>query len=104
MVSYRVHGNLHRHLLTPPKDKAVADLLAEGDSMAIDTEMVDAPLPTTTQTSKKEKKSKDKKDKEEKKEKKEKKRRHSEVKEVADADAEVEGEKKKKKKKRHSEA
>ncbi|KAI1358245.1 Nop-domain-containing protein [Xylaria arbuscula] len=85
-------------------DKAVADLLAEGDSMAIDTEMVDAPLPTTTQTPKKEKKSKDKKDKEEKKEKKEKKRRHSEVKEVADADAEVEGEKKKKKKKRHSEA
>ncbi|KAI0104733.1 pre-rRNA processing nucleolar protein-like protein Sik1 [Nemania sp. FL0031] len=88
-------------------DKAVADMLAEGESMAIDTEMIDAPLPSTAETPKKEKKSKDKKekkDKEEKKEKKDKKRRHSEVKEVADADAEVEGEKKKKKKKRHSEA
>ncbi|KAI0903514.1 pre-rRNA processing nucleolar protein-like protein Sik1 [Ustulina deusta] len=85
-------------------DKAVADLLAEGESMAIDTEMIDAPLPSTAQTSKKEKKSKDKKDKEDKKDKKDKKRRHSEVKEKTDADAEVDGEKKKKKKKRHSEA
>ncbi|KAI0533173.1 pre-rRNA processing nucleolar protein-like protein Sik1 [Xylaria digitata] len=85
-------------------DKAVADLLAEGESMAIDTEMIDAPLPSTTEKSKKEKKSKDKKEKEEKKEKKDKKRRHSEVKETAGADAEVDGEKKKKKKKRHSEA
>ncbi|KAI1276261.1 pre-rRNA processing nucleolar protein-like protein Sik1 [Xylaria sp. FL0933] len=85
-------------------DKAVADMLAEGESMAIDTEMIDAPLPATAQTPKKEKKSKDKKDKEEKKDKKEKKRRHSEVKDTVDADAEVDGEKKKKKKKRHSEA
>ncbi|KAJ8126401.1 hypothetical protein O1611_g7236 [Lasiodiplodia mahajangana] len=88
-------------------DKAVADLLAEGDSMAIDTEMIDAPLPSTAQTPKKEKKSKDKKEKkekEEKKDKKDKKRRHSEVKGIEDVDAEVEGEKKKKKKKRHSEA
>ncbi|KAI0878253.1 pre-rRNA processing nucleolar protein-like protein Sik1 [Hypoxylon argillaceum] len=88
-------------------DEAVADLLAEGDSMAIDTEMIDAPFPTTAETPKKEKKSKDKKEKkakEEKKDKKDKKRRHSEVKDTADADAEVEGEKKKKKKKRHSEA
>ncbi|TRX89570.1 hypothetical protein FHL15_009479 [Xylaria flabelliformis] len=83
-------------------DKAVADLLAEGESMAIDTEMIDAPIPTATP--KKEKKSKDKKDKEEKKEKKDKKRRHSEVKGTVDADTEVDGEKKKKKKKRHSEA
>ncbi|RYC65958.1 hypothetical protein CHU98_g255 [Xylaria longipes] len=85
-------------------DKAVADLLAEGESMAIDTEMIDAPISTTAPTPKKEKKSKDKKDKEEKKEKKDKKRRHSEVKDTVDADAEVDGEKKKKKKKRHSEA
>ncbi|KAI0199580.1 Nop-domain-containing protein [Astrocystis sublimbata] len=87
-------------------DKAVADLLAEGDSMAIDAEMIDAPVATSEPTPKKEKKSKDKKEKEEKKEKKDKKRRHSEVKGNADADidAEVDGEKKKKKKKRHSEA
>ncbi|TGJ83814.1 hypothetical protein E0Z10_g4961 [Xylaria hypoxylon] len=85
-------------------DKAVADLLAEGESMAIDTDMIDAPLPSNAEKSKKEKKSKDKKDKEEKKDKKDKKRRHSEVKDTVDADAEVEGEKKKKKKKRHSEA
>ncbi|GAW17757.1 hypothetical protein ANO14919_072240 [Xylariales sp. No.14919] len=83
-------------------DKAVADLLAEGESMAIDTEMIDAPLPSTAEKPKKEKKSKDKKDKEEKKDKKDKKRRHSEVKETVDAD--LDGEKKKKKKKRHSEA
>jgi nucleolar protein 56 len=90
-------------LLMCPQDKAVADLLAEGDDMAIDHEMIDAPLPSSTQTPKKEKKSKEKKDKEEKKDKKEKKRRHSEVKDTAAADAE-DGEKKKKKKKRHSEA
>ncbi|KAI0973644.1 pre-rRNA processing nucleolar protein-like protein Sik1 [Xylaria arbuscula] len=90
-------------------DKAVADLLAEGESMAIDTEMVDGPLPSTAQTPKKEKKSKDKKekkDKEEKKDKKDKKRRHSEVQDTEGAEAvaaEVDGEKKKKKK-RHSEA
>ncbi|KAI8627184.1 Nop-domain-containing protein [Xylariaceae sp. FL1651] len=81
-------------------DKAVADLLAEGESMAIDTEMIDGPLPNTAETPKKEKKSKDKKG--EKKEKKDKKRRHSEV--GVTVDAEVDGEKKKKKKKRHSEA
>ncbi|KAI1198910.1 Nop-domain-containing protein [Nemania serpens] len=88
-------------------DKAVADLLAEGQSLAIDTEMIDAPLPSTAQAPQKEKKSKDKKekkDKEEKKDKKDKKRRHSEVKDIAEPDAEVDGEKKKKKKKRHSEA
>ncbi|KAI1817683.1 Nop-domain-containing protein [Poronia punctata] len=85
-------------------DKAVADLLAEGDDMAIDYEMIDAPAPASTETpKKKEKKSKDKKEKKDK-EKKDKKRRHSEVKDIVDADAEVDGEKKKKKKKRHSEA
>ncbi|KAH9905616.1 Nop domain-containing protein [Xylariomycetidae sp. FL2044] len=87
-------------------DKAMEDILAEGGSMAIDAEMIDAPIGTATDaTPKKEKKSKDKKDKkskdkEEKKDKK--KRRHSEA--NAEADAEVDGEKKKKKKKRHSEA
>ncbi|KAI1171541.1 pre-rRNA processing nucleolar protein-like protein Sik1 [Nemania sp. FL0916] len=88
-------------------DKAVADLLAEGESIAIDTEMIDAPLPPTAQTSEKEKKSKDKKEKKEKKdkeEKKEKKRKHRDAKDAEDGDAEVEGEKKRKKKKRHSEA
>ncbi|KAI0150555.1 Nop-domain-containing protein [Xylariaceae sp. FL1272] len=79
-------------------DKAVADLLAEGDDMAIDTEEIDAPLPKTSEVGKKDKKSKDKKEKKEKKEdKKDKKRRHSE------AAAEDDGEKKKKKKKRASE-
>jgi nucleolar protein 56 len=88
------------------QDKAVADLLAEGDDMAIDHEMIDAPLPSTeTPKEKKSKDKKEKKDKEEKKDKKDKKRRHSEVKDiVAEAGAEVDGEKKKKKKKRHSEA
>ncbi|KAI1492266.1 pre-rRNA processing nucleolar protein-like protein Sik1 [Biscogniauxia mediterranea] len=85
-------------------DKAVAELLAEGGDMAIDTEMIDAPQPkaaeTTTESPKKEKKSKDKK---EKKEKKEKKRKHSDVNGTVEAEAEVNGEKKKKKK-RHSEA
>ncbi|KAI1640861.1 pre-rRNA processing nucleolar protein-like protein Sik1 [Biscogniauxia mediterranea] len=85
-------------------DKAVAELLAEGGDMAIDTEMIDAPQPkpaeATTESPKKEKKSKDKKDK---KEKKEKKRKHSDVNGTVEAEAEVNGEKKKKKK-RHSEA
>ncbi|CAJ2509646.1 Uu.00g146720.m01.CDS01 [Anthostomella pinea] len=80
--------------------KAMADLLAEGDDMAIDTEMIDGPLPSTGDTPK-EKKPKDKKEKKDKKEEK-KKRRHSEV--NGTIDAEVDGEKKKKKKKRHSEA
>ncbi|KAI1431333.1 pre-rRNA processing nucleolar protein-like protein Sik1 [Xylaria sp. CBS 124048] len=83
-------------------DKAVADMLAEGETMAIDTDMIDAPLPSSTQTPKKEKKSKDKKEKkekEEKKDKKDKKRKQSEA-----EDAEVDGEKKKKKKKKTSQA
>ncbi|KAI0179647.1 pre-rRNA processing nucleolar protein-like protein Sik1 [Hypoxylon sp. FL1284] len=74
-------------------DKTMADILADGQSMAIDTEMIDAPLPPTAVTSKPEKKSKDKKEKKDKKDEK-KKRKHSDVHE-----AEVNGEKKKKKKK-----
>ncbi|KAL7619382.1 Nucleolar protein 56 [Parahypoxylon ruwenzoriense] len=79
-------------------NQAMADILADGQSLAIDTEMIDAPLPTTAATSKKEKKSKDKKEKKESK--KDKKRRHSDMNGVAEA--EVDGEKKKKKKKKHT--
>ncbi|KAI1771057.1 Nop domain-containing protein [Hypoxylon cercidicola] len=72
-------------------DKAMADILADGQSMAIDTEMIDAHPPAgDAATPKKEKKSKDKK------EKKEKKRKHSDV--NGGAEAGVNGEKKKKKK------
>ncbi|KAI1344377.1 Nop domain-containing protein [Xylariaceae sp. FL0016] len=81
-------------------DQAVKDLLAEGESMAIDAEEIDVPLPSTAETPKKDKKSKkDKKDKKEDK----KKRKHSDVNGTVEA-VEVDGEKKKKKKKRHSEA
>ncbi|KAI1763210.1 Nop domain-containing protein [Hypoxylon sp. FL1150] len=79
-------------------DRAMADILADGQSLAIDTEMIDAPLPPNAATPKKEKKSKDKKEKKEKKEDK-KKRKHSDV--NGHVEAEVNGEKKKKKK-RHS--
>ncbi|KAI6083216.1 Nop domain-containing protein [Hypoxylon rubiginosum] len=78
-------------------DKAMADILADGQSLAIDTEMIDAHPPSAT-TPKKEKKSKDKKEKKDKKEEK-KKRKHSDV--NGGIEAEVDGEKKKKKK-RHS--
>ncbi|KAI1385977.1 Nop domain-containing protein [Hypoxylon trugodes] len=78
-------------------NQAMADILADGQSMAIDTEMIDAPLPQgAAATPKKEKKSKDKKEKKEKKEEK-KKRKHSDV--NGTVEAEVNGEKKKKKKK-----
>ncbi|KAI0023309.1 pre-rRNA processing nucleolar protein-like protein Sik1 [Xylariomycetidae sp. FL0641] len=80
-------------------DKAMADLLAEGGDMAIDTEMIDAPLPPTAELPKEKKSKKEKKDKKEKEDKSDKKkRRHSEAADEAD------GEKKKKKKKRHSDA
>lgn len=75
----------------------MADILADGQSLAIDTEMIDAHPPSAT-TPKKEKKSKDKKEKKDKKEEK-KKRKHSDV--NGGIEAEVDGEKKKKKK-RHS--
>ncbi|KAI1398186.1 Nop domain-containing protein [Hypoxylon fuscum] len=79
-------------------DQAMADVLADGQTMAIDTEMIDAPLPpNAAATPKKDKKSKDKKDK---KDKKEKKRKHSDV--NGTAEPEVDGEKKKKKKKKHA--
>ncbi|KAI2616763.1 Nop domain-containing protein [Hypoxylon sp. NC1633] len=79
-------------------DKAMADILADGQSMAIDMEMIDAPLPQNVAAPKKEKKSKDKKDKKEKEGKK--KRKHSDANGLVDM--EVDGEKKKKKKKRHA--
>ncbi|KAI8966301.1 Nop domain-containing protein [Daldinia sp. FL1419] len=82
-------------------EQAMADILADGQSLAIDTEMIDAHPPanasTNAATPKKEKKSKDKK---EKKEKKEKKRKHSDV--NGHVEAEADGEKKKKKKKKHA--
>ncbi|KAI0379467.1 Nop domain-containing protein [Hypomontagnella monticulosa] len=82
-------------------DKAMADILADGQSLAIDTEMIDAPLPpgATDATPKKEKKSKDKKEKKDKEGKK--KRKHSDVNGGVEP-MEVDGEKKKKKKKKHA--
>ncbi|KAI1378131.1 Nop domain-containing protein [Hypoxylon crocopeplum] len=82
-------------------DKAMADILADGQSMAIDTEMIDAPLPANAATPKKEKKSKDKKEKKDKEGKKEKKRKHSDVNGAVEPEA-ADGEKKKKKKKKHA--
>lgn len=81
----------------------MADILADGQSLAIDTEMIDAPLPpgATDATPKKEKKSRDKKEKKEKEGKDKKKRKHSDVNGTVDA-MEVDGEKKKKKKKKHA--
>ncbi|KAI0127589.1 hypothetical protein BJ170DRAFT_581001 [Xylariales sp. AK1849] len=76
-------------------DKAMADLLADGGDMAIDTEMIDAPLPATAEV-KKDKKSKDKK---EKKDKKDKKRKQTDV-DGAEEPELVNGEKKKKKKRK----
>lgn len=73
----------------------MADILADGQSMAIDTEMIDAHPQTSAVAPKKEKKSKDKKEKKGKKD--EKKRKHSDV--NGGVEAEVNGEKKKKKKK-----
>jgi nucleolar protein 56 len=72
----------------------MADVLADGESLAIDTDMIDAPLPVTDTP----KKSKDKK---EKKDKKDKKRKHSDV--NGNAEPEVADGEKKKKKKRKSE-
>ncbi|ORY68277.1 pre-rRNA processing nucleolar protein-like protein Sik1 [Pseudomassariella vexata] len=80
--------------------KAMEDVLADGGSMAIDTDMIDDPLPATAVTAATEEK-KSKKVKKEKKDKKEKKRKHSDV-GVEEPEA-VDGEKKKKKKKRQSE-
>ncbi|OTB03214.1 hypothetical protein M426DRAFT_24002 [Hypoxylon sp. CI-4A] len=78
-------------------DQAMADILADGQSLAIDTEMIDGPLPPTAETPKKDKKDKkEKKDKEGKK-----KRKHSDVHGEVET-AEVDGEKKKKKKKKHA--
>lgn len=74
----------------------MADILADGESLAIDTEMIDAPLPPTEAAPKKEKK-----DKKDKKEKKEKKRKHSDVNGTVEPEA-ADGEKKKKKKKKHA--
>ncbi|KAI0475675.1 Nop domain-containing protein [Xylariaceae sp. FL0804] len=81
-------------------DKAVADLMAEGGDLDIDTEMIDGPLPAQPQADGT--KSKDKKDKKEKKDKEKKKRKHSDVNGTVQVE-EADGEKKKKKKKRHSE-
>ncbi|KAF3018800.1 hypothetical protein G7054_g11025 [Neopestalotiopsis clavispora] len=78
-------------------DQAMADILADGQSLAIDAEMIDAPMGTNTEDKKE--KSKDKKEKKEKKDKKDKKRKS----EAAEEPEVVEGEKKKKKK-RKSEA
>ncbi|KAI1468160.1 Nop domain-containing protein [Daldinia caldariorum] len=75
-------------------NQAMADILADGQSLAIDTEMIDAHLPQNAATPKKDKKSKDKKDK------KEKKRKHSDVNDQVEVEAD--GEKKKKKKKKHA--
>ncbi|KAK8097378.1 SIK1-involved in pre-rRNA processing [Apiospora sp. TS-2023a] len=79
-------------------DKAMADILGSGESMAIDTEMMDAPIPEEAGAN--EKKSKDKKEKKEKKEKKDKKRKSEAA--VEEEPEAVDGEKKKKKKKRQS--
>lgn len=76
--------------------KAMADILADGGSLAIDSEMVDAPMDEIDE--KKAKKDK-KKDKKEKKEKKEKKRKHSDVNGAEEPEL-VNGEKKKKKKRK----
>ncbi|KAH8668762.1 pre-rRNA processing nucleolar protein-like protein Sik1 [Xylariales sp. PMI_506] len=74
--------------------KAMEDILADGQSLAIDTEMIDAPQPGATDAKKEKKK--------EKKDKKEKKRKHSDV--NGNAEPEVVDGEKKKKKKRKSEA
>ncbi|KAI0838540.1 Nop domain-containing protein [Hypoxylon sp. FL0890] len=81
---------------TDAMDQAMADILADGQSLAIDTEMIDAPLPPTANTPKKEKKSKDKKEG-----KKDKKRKHSDVNGEVEPQV-ADGEKKKKKKKKHA--
>ncbi|KAI1870315.1 hypothetical protein JX265_001670 [Neoarthrinium moseri] len=81
-------------------DKAMADILADGQSLAIDHEMIDAPLPPSAEVTSEKKEKKDKKDK---KDKKEKKRKHSDVNGSIETPEPVDGEKKKKKK-RKSEA
>ncbi|KAI0121781.1 Nop domain-containing protein [Daldinia grandis] len=72
-------------------NQAMADILADGQSLAIDTEMIDAHPQANAATPKKEKKSKDKK---------EKKRKHSDVNDLVEVEAD--GDKKKKKKKKHA--
>jgi len=81
---------------------AIADIMADAgdDTLAVDADMVDAPLPGNTEDKKEKKSKKEKKEKSKDKEEK-KKRKHSDVHEM---DVEVDGDKKKKKKKRHSEA
>ncbi|KAI5859852.1 Nop domain-containing protein [Durotheca rogersii] len=78
-------------------NQAMADILADGQSMAVDIEMIDAPPLSTAPTTKKEKKSKDKKEKKETK--KDKKRKHSDANGAVEVEADGEKKKKKKKKK-----